>query len=1511
MWKPLLTNLPLLYGLAAAPALAQSITAAPDGTGTIVTIDGQTYHIQGGTEAGANLFHSFQDFGLSSGEIANFLSNPGVVNIFGRVTGGNASIIDGLIQANPNLYLMNPAGIVFGANAQLNVGGDFFATTADQICFTGGCFNAAGVNSYSGLLGGPTHFGFLQAQPGSLVNAGVLNVQKGKSVHLSGGTVVNLGEIAAPGGAVNIAAIPGSRNVRLAAPGNLLSLEVSDTVLTEAISPLDLPDLLATAPSGLEAKMIATPLGNVDIAGSVQAAQVDFYAAGQVTPRDSAQVEGATRVTRFSESGENPNAAVFIDARADHPEQLLYGAAAGTVSQVIGKDEKGISVVSEQLSVISESVGELDSVAIVAEGNQGNFWLGNQWITAGNVADYQAQLQQWGAALTETADILLYSCFTALGATGEALVASLAEMTGADVAASDNVTGSNRFGGDWNLEHQTGAIESGNPFTPATLTGWDGKLATRTVQNLNDTGAGSLRDALTGTGGPGSFWATPVAAGDDINFAVTGTINIGAAIDWTVDNLTLDGPGQNDLILDGGGGDRIFNFQVGANTATIQNITLQNASSTGLGGAIRFLGNDKLTIANTTITGNSSGILGGGIYGQNGMVKIKDSIITNNSATGEGGGVHGRSGITLENSLVSNNTSGGKGGGVSSDGNAIINNSTIINNSSANNGGGISSSGYSRLINATVSGNSTSGEGGGIATGNTVIAQNSTISNNSSVTQGGGIAGGIAILNNSTVSNNQTQVDGGGLSLQENVVAFNSTISGNIANNKGGGFTVGTGETVLFNTVVQDNQAADMQSNDILSQDSDINFFETGDLNFDTSIRFQGSDSELLLSGNNVNVLSDLDLGGVDLRINAGGGVNGLKIDTSVSTAGATGGNITITATNDIQLRNVLTFGTNGNGGNVYIESYQGRINTTTGGSEGLIDTTGRNGSGGNVVVRSRREMTIGKVFAEGIGGAGGQVELDSESLIRIIGSGTSGFGGAPASISTAGSSSGGPITIRHGGGGLIPFIVGDGGLNGSATRLMTGNFSLEQSIFPTREFLNSYIQGAIQILSVDAPQLILPPAGSNPPLLTFYNETPEQLFIKLIADRLDAEVAINKEKGEMLLAIPGEENPIVIPLDDLPSADISYIDEQFEIEYETHFQTEFDEDVEAVSLASIRQMLTTIEAQTGTRPVIIYALSHPGADWLELLLITPQSDDIIRKQVLGAEYELIERQLSHLNRSLRETRDDRHLVAGQQLYDWLIRPIAADLEQYNIDTLVFAMSPGLRTVPLSALHDGQRFLIQDYSLALIPSVSLTDSRYQPLAQATPLAMGIDEFTSFVDAQSLPAVPAELDAIARHYPNAQLYRNEAFRFETLRSQRQQPFEIIHLATHAQFDPTYIQFWAHKVGTPDFRSLGWYNDPAVELLVLSACETAIGDLEVELGFAGLAVGTGVKSAVASLWQVSDRGTLALMDGFYGYLADPQIPIKAEALRQAQLSLLGSETYRHPYYWSGFTMVGSPW
>ncbi|MCY7285926.1 MAG: CHAT domain-containing protein, partial [Cyanobacteria bacterium CAN_BIN43] len=307
-----------------------------------------------------------------------------------------------------------------------------------------------------------------------------------------------------------------------------------------------------------------------------------------------------------------------------------------------------------------------------------------------------------------------------------------------------------------------------------------------------------------------------------------------------------------------------------------------------------------------------------------------------------------------------------------------------------------------------------------------------------------------------------------------------------------------------------------------------------------------------------------------------------------------------------------------------------------------------------------------------------------------------------------------------------------------------------------------------------------------------------------------------------------------------------------------------------------------------------------------------------------------------------RKTKTTSYLPSAQQPYQWLIAPIAPDLRAQEINNLVFLPEAGLRSLPFAALHDGQQFLIEQYSLGLMPSLSLTDTRYVDIRHAQLLAMGISESTE--GQNPLPAVPIELSTLVMHlWQGGRLFLNSTATLENLRQVRQQqPFGIVHLATHADFvsgaiGKSYIQLWNQKLKFDQVRQLGW-NNPPVEMLVLSACRTALGDKEAELGFAGLAVQTGVKTAVASLWYVSDAATAALMSGFYATLN--QAPFKAAALQQAQIAMIRGQVYldgnqlrglpgieslplpadslttgdrqlSHPYYWAAFTMIGNPW
>ncbi|PPT09892.1 hypothetical protein CKA32_004887 [Geitlerinema sp. FC II] len=422
------------------------------------------------------------------------------------------------------------------------------------------------------------------------------------------------------------------------------------------------------------------------------------------------------------------------------------------------------------------------------------------------------------------------------------------------------------------------------------------------------------------------------------------------------------------------------------------------------------------------------------------------------------------------------------------------------------------------------------------------------------------------------------------------------------------------------------------------------------------------------------------------------------------------------------------------------------------------------------------------------------------------------------------------------------------------------------------------------------------------------------------------------------------------------PDDVVSTLDELFETEFEEAAGENLDDDTETVSAETIRQTLRDLEVQTQRRAVVIYAKTlvlpdNPDTEQLVLAMVVPDGPPIVK--TLNLPTGELDEQVQLFLQDINVPDSDSYLTLARQLYDWLIAPLETAIESRNVDLLVFSLDAGLRHLPLAALHDGEQFLIERFSFGTIPSVSLTDTRYRRLGDDRVLAMGASEFPNST-LPPLPAVPMELAAIVNtplepEFPelpilgswNGRGFLNRGFTQRNLQRERQRDtYAIVHLATQAKFvphdrDSAYVQFWDGSVSLDGLRSVEWYAPPTVELLVLSACRTALGDRQAEMGFAGLAVRAGVKSAIASLWKINDLATLGAIAQFYVNLQES--PLKAEALQQAQLALLRGElTVRdgkivgndleiplsegygdltldlsHPYYWAGFTTIGSPW
>jgi CHAT domain-containing protein len=269
---------------------------------------------------------------------------------------------------------------------------------------------------------------------------------------------------------------------------------------------------------------------------------------------------------------------------------------------------------------------------------------------------------------------------------------------------------------------------------------------------------------------------------------------------------------------------------------------------------------------------------------------------------------------------------------------------------------------------------------------------------------------------------------------------------------------------------------------------------------------------------------------------------------------------------------------------------------------------------------------------------------------------------------------------------------------------------------------------------------------------------------------------------------------------------------------------------------------------------------------------------------------------------------------SARKLYDLVIRPAVADLTKSKIKTLVFVPDGAFRNVPLSALHNGQHYLIEDYSIALTPGLQLLNPRPLAHAKLKTIAAGL---TKRVDGfAGLDYVASELEEIAGRGQNRILV-NQDFTSEALKKEIQySDYPIVHIATHGQFssslEDTFLVAWNDRIHINELSNIlqTRNSDPekAIELLVLSACETATGDSRAALGMAGIAVRAGAKSTLATLWSVNDQATAKLMRDFYAELADQHLP-KAEAVRQAQLNLLHNRWYKHPFYWAPYVLLGN--
>ena len=1111
------------------------------------------------------------------------------------------------------------------------------------------------------------------------------------------------------------------------------------------------------------------------------------------------------------------------------------------------------------------------------------------------------------------------SAITSLGATqGDLTLTAEGDITTGEVTTSGgDVVIESLLG---NLDTTAGTVSSqGFPSGEVGLIA-HGNIATAnvettaaniTIESTNgavDTSAGAVTANPNGStgnslgNGEASISASgSITTGDISTSGAAIRLTSGDRIDTRTGVLDVGGFEPGEIVLTADGDIAVGDVNLSEDTAGqggSLTISSQNGGIDASGGTIDIrgfsgAGSSTLSAAGDIRTGDIQGSAGNG-NGDGGFISLTSSggsvttgELSTSSAQQSAGNVtvNANGSISTQSILSSGGVRGGDVSLNSTQGSISTNGGTLDTLSDNGNAGSVTVAASGSVATGNITSRSQTGTGGEVR----------VTSTNGNIT-----TGDIETFTNANG-------DGGSITLESNIAADSSITIGNLRTESGSGTGGDIALTAFTNVTANDiTTFSSLDSGDIDVQIIDGNNGEIsiGNITTETTTGISG---DITINGFDIdagNISSIGSTGSGDITIDAGGTITTLDISTVTETGDS--GNVDVDATGDIQTGDITSTGGD-NSGDIEVTSGEGSVTT------GDITSEAGTGTAGDITVEASGDVNTGDIVSVG-GEVSGDIGIDTQE----------------GEINT------GELTTE----------TGDVTINGEVVGEIEESLpTIELEEEPNNRIPTEQVNNAprlqpienndtpIAIVTEDVIETIARDSSLNPAIAS-NTETANKIHRDRSNSNDVSDETVERGDSEELANFSILPEPSV----GIDVGDVASIEQQRTNEYAEYFG-EGSSNGE-ISIANTKAALAQIADLTGNQSAVVYVTLLP--EQIELVLFTPEGvpirqvvPNVSKEEVLGRA-----RELRRLITTARYRHSDVYLESAQQLYQWLIAPLSEELAAAKTDTLLFSMDEGLRTLPIAALHDGKQFLVENYSFSLIPSLSLIDTRYRPLQNTQALGMGASEFA---DLNPLPAVPVELLAITQDIWQGDAFLNEHFTRKNLIAQRQElSYPIVHLATHGEFkagDPSnsYIQLWDEKLRLNELRQLGWHN-PVVELLVLSACRTAVGDTDAELGFAGLAVAAGVKSALASLWYVSDEGTLALMTEFYDYLSDSKI--KAEALRQAQMAMIRGEVsveggqlrgsgirgsiplppgladventnLSHPYYWSAFTTIGSPW
>lgn len=1558
------------------PLVSQSQSVIPDAgsTATQVKRNNNIIEIEGGSLSldQSNLFHSFEEFFLDQGQIADFQSPIDLQNIFVQVIGGKSSLINGelrLTGSHANFFFSNPSGIIFGPGSSLNLPASFTTTTASRIGFSDGWFDSFGNSPYEKLLGTPRFLDFTMAQPGAVANFGDLSVKWGHNLSLVGGQVLNTGNLAAPGGQVNLLSVSGNSQVQLGSSGALLNLVVKP-VDRNTLNQWTLPTL--TLAKLLRRDEIEQATGiKVHSDGTIQ-----LTSTGQRIPNDAGTTISSGRID-VSDAGLGAvggEVNVLGNRVAALSAAIDASAPGGGGTVRIGGDYQG----QDPILTATYTFVDEDSVIRADALEQGNG--GNIFVWANNTTQFYGFASARGARVSAGESS---SLFIPKG--------GFVEISGRDQLKFE------------------GGIDVSAPF---------GKFGTVLFdpQNITITATQGADDAVfLNSAGELLFEDRPLD-----NFEISS-----AVIASIAGNVTLQA--SEDITFDGGvrleepnNANQDLTIEAGRNIVLNPGNPVENFS----GGDIRFNAGNNIMGSGTRVS-----TTGGNIFlNADGAIQIQNSLVQTSNKTGDDQTL-GDSGnvfisaigdievinINTQTFTVPSNGIPANAGSVSiisQQGNVRTAPNTAIAEGEpiGGNGGDIFIQAAEDITTTTLGSSAELGSAGSIFVeslqGSIRDDSDSDSGSYSADSKSGPAGGDITLLANGSIR-----------------TPFITSASGS-GFGRGGNVRIEAGEDITIRRANTANMSINTSS--ILGNSGDITLVSReGEI--DTEIGTLNASSQ---SGNAGNVILNstrgINIHSIVTSTGESQGIGGsIELDSGALLE-ATNILGSIYPNQSCDSASLCSAG----------GSQSGAISVLHRGGEGeipfLIGETSANGTLGSITTgfdtlssgSFLESFSVGEIRLvtqnRPLSAADSYFLPSSQLLVVSTADGVldndTARNGLPLIAELVDPPQNGAVNLNEDGSfTYIPrqgftgtdsfrYVAADSFLDSSIAVVTINSNTLPKTAFLPRiqtidEPVEKPIEQSILEISSDpiGPELFLGAVeqkqtieiekGLNvrcrPPkdLITIQNElrqverdTDTQnavIYVDFIpSDKSQNLEGVDKNDrdlwnqfGENLTSSePSDDDQLVVALvtsDGLKV--IHHIDREGKNILSglagIHIGSEQLSDPEHSSLAKI-------EAFDGEQSVLspreyfdgeAFILNFPDSDSLSGYGILDVDDSGVPSG-LNLPYEegtVVRRinsigsrrgalgQLGILKDALSindpEKANKAVMEPAQILYNWLIRPIEGDLS--DVDNISFVMGNGLRSLPVALLHDGEQFLVERHSVGLIPSFSCIDPTYRNIAEAdtTLLAMGASDFESV----GLPSLPAEktLRDLQRLWGNEQsrvFYKSEDFTKENLQAQSRRGSSIIHLETHGAFggspESSYIylgdgsQLTMEEVGEKlELDSL------PTELLVLMACSTAQGDTP-ELSFAGASIKSGAKSVIATLDLVDYESTSAIMTGFYRRIAksrnQKQKVTKSRILQELQIAMIRGkftsngivieselrteeEVKVHPNQWALLTIVGSPW